>query len=86
MKGSGGRAVEVRSPLQGGAASQLDVLQFLDAGEMPVDGAVSGKWPQVLRQLIGQRAVELAGSAHIVASCSSDVEYALIWPMPLVAR
>jgi hypothetical protein len=48
---AGGRADEVRLPLQGGAAGELGVLQLLDAGELAVDEHGIGEWPQMLCRL-----------------------------------
>jgi hypothetical protein len=37
--------------LEGDAAFRLDVLQFVDAGEMLVDQHRVGQWPEVLGRL-----------------------------------
>jgi hypothetical protein len=45
------RADAVWLRLEAGAARELDVLQLLDRGELPVDEAGIGEWPEMLSWL-----------------------------------
>ncbi len=48
---AGGRADALRLVLQLDAAGELDILQVLDGGELPVDQAGVGQRPQMLGRL-----------------------------------